>query len=138
MMHGLVERSFPLREAPTSESPTRPVTVATILEERLLRGSTVLANESALGSHVHWVRPVTDALGDGDRLDQVVVTGDEQDLGPATVLALSRRGAAALLVRNASAERWVEHPPPTGLPVVGLPPQVRSDVLAGSTAFASG
>lgn len=113
---------------------TAPLTVRSLLEEPVMVGSVVLAGAEALGSHVTWVRPLSDVVADDDRLDRVAVHGRETDLDARTVLELSRRGVAAVLVREGTGPRWEQQAPPKGLPVIGLAKGARPDLVARHVA----
>ena len=50
------------------------------------------------------------------------------------MVELSRRGAAAVLVREGTPQRWEQEAPPKGLPVIGLPKDARPDQVARHVA----
>ncbi len=114
-------------------APPDPLTLDRLRQERLLRGSVVLAGEEGLDVAVQWCRTLRDVTAEQDSLDGVVVIGDESALETGTVEEITRRGAAALLVREWSAERWSQQPT-GGLPIVGVPAGTRFDSVARHVA----
>jgi sugar diacid utilization regulator len=104
-----------------------PLTLVRVLKERLLRRGVVLAGETALAVQIQWCRSIHDAIAVADRLDGILVIGDEGEATPETIVTLARRGAAGVLVRSWTAKRWEQWPPPEKFVVVGVPGQVAVD-----------
>ena len=130
----------PGHSAPSSSGPATPeivppdpLTLDRLRQERLLRGSVVLAGEDGLEVAVQWCRTARDVLAEPEQLEGVVVIGDEAELGPGAVDDLTSRGAAALLVRGWSTQRW-QGEPAQRLPVVGVPAETRFDSVARHVA----
>ncbi|HET7304608.1 MAG TPA: helix-turn-helix domain-containing protein [Segeticoccus sp.] len=124
----------PVSSSPGPEVSTPdPLTLDRLLQERLLRGSVVLAGGDRLDVVVQWCRTARDVLVEEDPLEGVAVIGDEAVLAPADVERLTGRGAAAVLLRGWTAERW-QPAPPSALPVVGIPPETRLDSVARHVA----
>ncbi|MEP7368354.1 MAG: helix-turn-helix domain-containing protein [Dermatophilaceae bacterium] len=111
-----------------------PLTLERLLRGRLLRDGVVLAGDKLLVEEVQWCRSIRDAVAESDRLDGVVVMGDESEATPEVAAALAGRGALALLVRAWSADRWQDRPAPQGLAVVGVPSEIAVDVVARHVA----
>lgn len=115
-----------------------PLTLERLLEERFLREHLVLSGKQWLDVPVSWCRPLVDALTDSAPLDGVVVVAGQEEVSATSATALARRGAAALLVRDAVSPRAEEHwrglKLPKGLPVVGVPGRVTPDEVARQVA----
>lgn len=74
------------------------VTVARLLEERLLRDSEVLAGNEHLDREVRWCHSLETVRDDPDHLAGVAVVANEAALDEGTVKQLVRAGAPALLM----------------------------------------
>lgn len=124
----------PVRASTGPEASTPdPLTLDRLLQERLLRGSVVLAAGDRLDVLVQWCRTARDVLAEEDELQGVAVIGDEHELPPGELEQLARRGAAAVLLRGWTAEQW-QPEGPSVLPVVGIPPETRLDSVARHVA----
>lgn len=113
---------------PARQGEHERVTLGSLLEEPLLRSSTVFANHDALERPVSWCLPWSVASRGAETVQHMLVHVDE-DLSPAVVDALCRevpalnaRGVSALAV-NASepGELLRKAACAAGLPLLGLP-----------------
>lgn len=110
-----------------------PLTLERLLQGRLLRNCDVLAGK-AQGTQIQWCRSIRDAVAESDRLEGLIVMGDQDEATPETVSALAGRGAVALLVRSWTMERWHDQPAPEGFIVVGVPNEIAVDAVARHVA----
>jgi sugar diacid utilization regulator len=112
-----------------------PLTVARLLDERLLRDHVVLAGGQGLDAEVDWCRSLREVESDSASLDRVLVVAEPAEVSAGTAAALMGRGAAALAVRGASGEGdWTAAPAPEGFPVLGIPAWVTADEVARQVA----
>jgi len=111
-----------------------PLTLERLLQGQFLRKCVVLAGEEGLGEQIQWCRSIRDAVAESDRLDGVVVMGDQSEATPETAAALAGRGAPALFVRSWTTERWQNPPAPQRLTVVGVPGDIAVDALSRHVA----
>lgn len=76
-------------------------TIHRLLQERLLRGSTVLAGEAQLNRDIRWCHSLQDVLRDGrDDLTGVVVLADATELDEQRWADLMNCGCAAVFIRG--------------------------------------
>lgn len=110
---------------PADLRPTE-LTVARLLEERLLRRAEVVAGAADVDRVVRWCHSLRDALIDRSAdLDDVAVLVDAIELDAQSWPALLRSGCAAVLVRGDSPLR-VPHEWAEGMPVVVAVPSAVS------------
>ncbi len=95
------------------------VTVARLLQERLLRGATVLAGDR-VDATVCWSHSLHDLEHPLRDLAGVAVMADQSDLEPDAVARIEAADAAALFVFGAEPKRW-EGSPGSGMAVIGVP-----------------
>ena len=115
---------------PARQGDHERVTVGSLLEEPLLRCSTVVADEDALERPVSWCLPWSVATRGAETGQDMLVHVDE-DLSPAVVDALCRemptlqaRGVSALAVNAADPDELLRKAArAAGLPLLGLPEQ---------------
>lgn len=110
------------------------LTVARLVQERLLRDSVVLCAVPGLSPEIHWCVSVRQVDTARDDLAGTVVIGEQEELTPAVVGALAGAGAAAVFVRNWSASRWEEPGSGAGMPVVGIPQRATVTAVAQQVA----
>jgi sugar diacid utilization regulator len=110
---------------------TDPVTVARLLEERLLRQATVLCGTD-LSAPVAWCHSLHDLEKTHRDLAGVSVMAAEAELTPEVVAALADAGAPAVFVFDATEERWADADP--GLVVLGVPEKVTARALSEMVA----
>ncbi|HET9078172.1 MAG TPA: helix-turn-helix domain-containing protein [Acidimicrobiales bacterium] len=118
---------------PAEATLHQPFTVASLLDEPLLRASAAAGGSPGdWERRVEWSLPLSDAMAEGAALDGVVVVdrgdllGSEQALAAEQVRRLHEGGAAALIVlagagRQKAARELAES---AGLPVIVAPPDI--------------
>lgn len=81
------------------------LTIAGLLEEQLLRHSVPICDGDRT-LPLEWARSAQEALDNASDLTRTVVVGDDGVLTPGHLPILAERGAAMVLVREPSEERW--------------------------------
>jgi sugar diacid utilization regulator len=102
------------------------ITVARLLQERMLRESDVLTGHAHLGRVVHWCHPLEVVQDDRDHLGGVAIVASDAQLDGQLVERLVSAGAPALLVCPRAAEPVdasgaLDEAERSGLVVVRLP-----------------
>jgi sugar diacid utilization regulator len=91
--------------APVSVARPAEPTLARLLQERLLRGATVVAGEDRLDRPVHWCHTLLDVLREDGDLATTVALADETELDAHRWPTLLRSGCAAIFVRGEATTR---------------------------------
>jgi len=116
------------------------LTLARLLQERLLRGARVLGGQDLLDRPVRWCHAFRDVEWDGDAdLATVVVLADADELGPEQWATLARGGCAAVLVRSTGDGRPATVPSSgtDGLVLVQVPASVQRRAIVELVATLS-
>jgi sugar diacid utilization regulator len=93
-------------------------TLARLLEERLLRGATVVSGAEHLDRPVRWCHTLLDVLREEGDLAATVALADETELDAHRWPSLLRSGCAAVFVRGDAETRVPSIPHTDGAPVV--------------------
>lgn len=128
-----------------SMTPTPPggvfeLTLARLLQERLLRGARVLRGRDLLDRPVRWCHAFRDVEWDDDAdLSTVVVLADADELSPRQWTTLARSGCAAVFVRSADDGPHAAVPPSgtDGLVLVQVPESVQRRAIVELVATLS-
>jgi len=105
------------------------VTVGRLLDERLLRKSTVLLGDQ-LGAPVDWCHSLSDLVQPRGSLAGIAVMATEKELTPKVVTELVVAGTPALLVFGATEARWTSGDVPEGPVVLAVPDTVTPRALS--------
>lgn len=109
------------------------VSVGRLLEERLLRDAVVLAGEG-LDELVQWCHSLHDLERPWGDLRGVAVMAKEAQLSAQVVAELDAAGAPALMVFDATKERWSGSSAPAGMTVVAISGSTTPRALAEMVA----
>jgi sugar diacid utilization regulator len=109
------------------------VSVGRLLEERLLRDAVVLAGEG-LDELVQWCHSLHDLERPWGDLRGVAVMAKEAELSAQVVAELDAAGAPALMVFDATQERWSGSSAPAGMTVVAISGSTTPRALAEMVA----
>jgi sugar diacid utilization regulator len=91
--------------SPVLASRPAELTLASLLQERLLRGATVVSGANLLGRPVRWCHTLLDVLREEGDLATTVALADETELDAHRWPALLRSGCVAVFIRGDSEPR---------------------------------
>lgn len=123
--------------APVSASRPPEPTLARLMQERLLRGATVVSGADRLDQQVRWCHTVLDVLREDGDLSTTVALADETELDEHRWGNLLRSGCAAVFVRGEAKTRIPKIPLDPAPVVVHVPMSVSRRALVELVATLS-